>query len=90
MVSDLYFLFGSYLPVYSVVVLDNRCLFLFFNSNAKFRLVVCCAILLASSIIIPISAVGFPDVEPVPSLFVEVLLGSIITAAASLAGNSLA
>ena len=60
------------------------------NSNAKLKLVVCCAILLASSIIIPISAVGFPDVEPVPSLFVEVLLGSIITAAASLAGNSLA
>jgi len=60
------------------------------NSNAKLKLVVCCAILLASSIIIPMSAVGFPDVEPVPSLFVEVLLGSIITAAASLAGNPLA
>ena len=50
------------------------------TSNAKRRLVVCRAILLASyasPIIIPISPLGFPDAEPLPSLFAEVLLGSI-------------
>ena len=50
------------------------------NSYANMCLVVCCAILIALHafpIIIPISPVGFPDAEPLPSLFAEVLLGSI-------------